>query len=31
MEELRDKLEEYKTKKAKKMERKSKWDNWKKT
>jgi len=31
MEELRDKLEEMKTKKAQKMHRKAKWENWKKT
>lgn len=31
MDELKEKLEEYKVNKAKKMNRKSKWDNWKKT
>ena len=31
MAELRDKLEEHKVKKARKMERRAKWENWKKT
>lgn len=31
MEELRDKLEDYKEKNIRKKERKAKWENWKKT
>lgn len=31
MAELRDKLEEHKIKQAKKLERRAKWNNWKKT
>ena len=31
MKELRGKLEEHKVKKAKQMQRRAKWDNWKKT
>ena len=31
MADLREKLEEYKAKKAKKMTRRAKWENWKKT
>jgi hypothetical protein len=30
-EELKEKLEEYKDKKRKKIERRGKWENWKKT
>ena len=31
MDTLKTKIEEYKQKKAKKMQRRAKWDNWKKT
>ena len=31
MADLRDRLEEHKTKKARKLERRAKWENWKKT
>lgn len=31
MDELKDKLEEYKAKQARKKEKKAKWENWKKT